>query len=192
MRTIFIVSGFTDKTQNNPKYTWLVNFLKKKGFRVIETPVLWRNRTITDYAIDFKKFYNANKGRINYVLGFSYGAVITFITANELKPKKMFLCSLSPDFKEDVKYMKPWIIKYIGKRRFEDAKTRSAVKIAKSLSMPSVVFYGEREGKVYPDLKARAEETVKLAKKSKLVVVPKAPHDISFFSYKAAIIKEFV
>src|SRR3989344_4332194 len=192
MKTIFIVPGFTDKIERNPKYTWLVKFLKKRWYKVIETPVKWKKRTITDYVSDFKKFYEVNKGKENYILGFSYGAVITFISASELKPKKIFLCSLSPDFKEDVKYMKPWIIKYIGKRRFEDAKTRSAVKIAKSLTMPSVAFYGEREGKVYPDLKARAVETVKLAKKSKLVVVPKAPHDISFFSYKAAIIKEFV
>jgi pimeloyl-ACP methyl ester carboxylesterase len=144
-----------------------------------------------DYVKDFEIFYLANKGKKNYILGFSYGAVITFILANVLKPKKIFLCSLSPDFKEDLESMKPWIIKYIGKKRFKDAKTRSAIKIAKELSVPSVLFYGEKEGKAYPKLKKRAEETVKLARNSKLVVVPKAPHDISFSEYKITIMREF-
>lgn len=191
MKTIFVIPGFTDKIKGDSRYTWLIKFLKGEGYRVIETPVQWKNRTITDYVEDFKKFFNEYKDKENYILGFSYGAVIAFITANELKPRKIFLCSLSPDFKEDAPKMKPWIIRYIGKRRFEDAKTRSAKSIAKELSIPSVLFYGESEGKNYPDLKKRAEETVQLARHSKLIVVPKAPHNIGHPEYRKAIMHEF-
>ncbi len=115
------------------------------------------------------------------------------MTAQELVPKKVFLCSLSPDFKEDI----PWalkhfpdIVKYIGKRRFENVKTRSALAIAKKLTIPSVVFYGETEGKKFTQLKKRCEETVKLARKSKLIVVKDAPHKIDDPEYKKAIMKE--
>src|SRR5690606_37231643 len=97
--------------------------------------------------------FHKHKGRQNYVLGFSYGAVIALITANDLKPKKIFLCSLSPDFKEDSKNMKEWIKKLIGKNRYKDIQTRSGRKIAQELKVPSVIFYGEKEGKQYPKLK---------------------------------------
>lgn len=189
-KTIFIIPGFTDQIKDNPAYGWLIKFLKKKRYRVIATSVQWKNRTMADYAADFINFYKANKGKENYVLGFSYGAVIAFITANELRPKKIFLCSLSADFKEDAPKMKPWIVRYIGKKRFEDAKTRSAKLIAKKLSVPLTIFYGVNEGKDYPSLKNRAEETAKIAKKSKLIVVPKAHHDISHPEYRKAIMSE--
>lgn len=191
MKTIFIIPGFTDTIDGDARYTWLVTFLKKKGFKVVKTLVRWKNRTITEYVKDFKEFYKKNKGRENYILGFSYGAVIAFISASDLKPKKIFLCSLSADFKEDALKMKPWIIKYIGKKRFEDAKTRSARSIAKKLSVPSIIFYGEAEGKDYPDIKNRAEETQKLAKTSKLVVIPKATHNLGHPEYRRAIMGEF-
>jgi len=176
------------QTTDKP-FVWLIHFLNSKGFKVVGVPVKWKRSTLTKNAEDFKKFFNINKGKINYVLGFSYGAVINLITANELKPNKIFLCSLSPDFKEDNKDIKNWIKNYLGKNRMEDTQTRSGIKMAKELSVPSVVFYGEKEGKQYPKLKNRSEETVKLAKSSKLVIVKNAPHKIDHFSYIEAIKK---
>ncbi len=131
-----------------------------------------------------------NKGRENRVLGFSYGAVITLVTANILRPDHIYLCSLSPDFKEDVDQMPAWIKKFIGKRRIADALTRSGVTLAKQLEVPSTIFYGENEGKEFPILKKRCEDTARYAPNSKLVVVREASHNISDPQYIEALKRE--
>jgi len=189
MRTFFLIPGFKQRT-TDPQFTWLKAFLRKKGFRAVAVPNEWKNRTISDVAQDFKEFYKKHKSGTTRVLGFSYGAVIALLTANELKPRKIYLCSLSPDFKEDAAGMRPWIRKYIGKRRFQDAGKRSGRKIARALKIPSVVFYGTSEGESYPRLKVRCEETAKLAGNSRLVVVGGAPHKLSHPEYAEAIKQE--
>lgn len=190
MKSFFIIPGFKQKVTNKD-FAWLKRFLTQKGFNVLMVPIEWDHKTMTDYTTQFEKFFDKNKSKENYVFGFSYGAAITFITAQKLKPKKIFLCSLSPDFKEDLIYQKKWILDYIGKKRVADNMQRSGVKIANNLSIPSIVFYGEREGKQYPNLKNRCEETVKLAKNSRCIVVKDAPHNISHPEYVAAIKAQF-
>jgi pimeloyl-ACP methyl ester carboxylesterase len=142
---------------------------------------------MNDYTEEFKVFYEKHKTAENYVLGFSYGAVIAFLSANDLKPEKIYLCSLSPDFKEDLPKIKSWIERYVGKRRMAEMKTRSGRSIAKKLRVPSVIFYGEVEGRKFPSLKTRCEETAALAKRSRLVIVKDAPHDIKHPEYQKAL-----
>lgn len=190
MKKIFIIPGFKQKTTDKG-FVRLKEFLVEKGFDVSMVPITWNRYTMADYALQFENFYTKNKSSVNYVLGFSYGAVIAFITASKLKPKKIYLCSLSPDFKEDVPKTKQWILDYIGKKRVAETLTRSAIKIAKDLSVPTIVFCGEVEGTQYPQLKKRCEETVKLARQAKLVMVERAHHDISHPEYIKAIKKEF-
>lgn len=190
MKKIFIIPGFKQKATDK-QFMWLKKFLVEKGFNVSLVSITWDYRTMTDYVLEFENFYKKNKVDENYVLGFSYGAVIAFITANKLKPKKIFLCSLSPDFKEDIPNMRQWVLNYIGKNRVADFLTRSGKKIAEELTVPATIFYGEKEGRQYPQLKIRCEETVKLAKQARLVIVKKSPHNISNSEYVVAIKAEF-
>jgi len=162
-----------------------------KGFRVINVSIDWDYRVMSDYVEDFKRQYVKKDLGDHFIFGFSYGAVIALIAANELKPKKIYLCSLSAAFQEDMRAMKPWVRKLIGSRRIADAKKRSGRKLAKELAIPSVVFYGEAEGKSHPLLKIRCEETAKYAKDSTLVVVKGAPHKIDDPEYMKAIKEEF-
>lgn len=175
----------------NKKYISLKNFLTAKGFKVIMVPVTWDRKTISENAKEFQVFYDKNKGAENYILGFSFGAVITFISAEKLRPVKIFLCSLSPYFKEDLKNEKQWILDYVGKRRVSDFLTMDGRKIAKELKVTATIFCGEEEGRRYPKLKKRCEETASLAHKAKLVMVKNAPHDTSFPEYAQAIKNEF-
>ena len=190
MKKIFIIPGFKQGTTDK-EFAWLKKFLIEKGFNASLVPITWERRTMADYATEFENFYEKNKAGNNYVFGFSHGAVIALITANKLKPKKIYLCSLSPDFKEDICNTKQWIVNYIGKNRVADSLRRSGKKIAKELTVPVVVFYGEKEGRQYPQLKIRCEETVTLARQTKLVVVKKSPHNITHPEYMAAIKAEF-
>lgn len=145
---------------------------------------------MNEYVEDFIKTYKKYQTKENYVLGFSYGAVIALISAHSISPKKIYLCSLSPDFREDVPTMSPWLKKYVGKRRIAQSLETSGREVAKNLKIPSVVFYGELEAKHYPQLKIRCKNTARLAARSKLVVVEESPHQIDFPTYQAAIVKE--
>jgi hypothetical protein len=191
MKTFFIIPGFKMRAQDK-EFDWLIIFLKTKGFKVFLVPIVWNYKTLSQNAKEFIDFFNNNKSEENYVLGFSFGAVISFITANILKPKKIFLCSLSPNFKEDKIFINKNSRKYIGKRRFSDIDNRSAVKFSKELKVQAVLFYGEREGVVYPHLRKRSEETLRFSKKSKLIIVKNSPHNINFPEYINAIKKELV
>lgn len=187
--TFFIVPGFKQQVTDK-SYAWLVIFLKKQGFNVVGIPMNWNSKTMKDYIKQFIATYSEKKTETNYVLGFSYGAVTAFMTASELKPKKVFLCSLSPDFYEDRKSFTPQMIQYIGKRRFTELQTRKAVDVAKKLTVPSVIFCGEKEAAQYPQLLHRCKETSTLAKNSKLIMVTGSPHDIGNSEYQKCIIKE--
>ena len=100
-KTIFLLPGFKQKAASG-YFEPISSFLKSKKFHVIKVPVRWDYRTMSDYVSDFKEFYLKHKTGNDYFFGFSYGAVIAFISAVELKTKKIYLCSLSGDFKEDL------------------------------------------------------------------------------------------
>jgi len=190
-KTFFFIPGFKQKATDK-QFIRLSRFLKTNGFRVIKVNMCWDYKVMSDYIQSFKDFYNKYKSHNNYILGFSYGAVIALSAANELspRPKKIYLCSLSPDFKEDLVKMRPWIKKLIGKRRLADIKKRSAIKIAKNLRVASVIFYGEREAKKYPELKIRCEKTAYLARNSKLIVVKNVSHKLNDSEYIKSIQQE--
>jgi hypothetical protein len=188
-KSFFILPGFRMQATDKP-FAWLIDFLQKKKINVIKVPVKWNYHTLSQNAVEFIEFFNQHKSGENHILGFSYGAVITLLTANILKPKKIYLCSLSPDFIEDAAHMRSNVSLYIGKKRFADIQTRSGMKLAKNLAVPSTLFLGEKEAEKYPPLKTRANETVKFAKNSKLIIVKDSPHQIDFPTYIEAIKKE--
>lgn len=193
--TFFIIPGFRQEDQGvTEQFGWLEKEMKHRGFRTFLVPIKWKYRTMSDYISQFKTFYEKHRSSNNQVLGFSYGAVIAFSTATELRPKKIWLCSLSPDFKEDLPWAKKRfgadnLEKWLGKRRLDDISMRSGLKLAKSLDIPATLFYGEIEAEKFTQLKKRVDDTVKHAKQARVVVVPKAPHSISHPNYKEALIK---
>lgn len=190
-KTFFLIPGFRTQSTDKP-FRWLVTYLENEGIRVVKTPIEWNHRTLSENTTEFVEFFSKHRTKENYVLGFSYGAVIALLTANFLKPKMIYLCSLSADFSEDHDAMDPWVKKYIGKKRYADIKTRSGRKLARQLLVPSVIFYGGKEGREYPQLKKRCEETSRLARGSKLIIVKNSPHHIDFPEYVEAIKKEIV
>ena len=169
-RTFFILAGFKHSPRE-PQFDWLEEFLKSEGFKVVKVDIHWRHRVMTDYVQEFEDFFEQHKTGENYVLGFSYGAMIAMISASKLSPDGVYLCSLSPYFQEDLEKLKPWWRAVLGLRRLADFKNYSAREISKGLKIPTIVFYGTAEAEKYPELKTRCEETAKLAQNSKLIVV---------------------
>jgi len=187
---MFIIPGFRESITEGT-YKNLKKFFESKNYLVKQVPISWDYKTMSDYIRQFEDFYAKNKSESNHVLGFSYGAVVAFSSAEKLGIKKLYLCSLSPDFVEDVAGMQDWIKKYIGIRRLEDCLTRSGREIAKKLNIPTIIFYGEKEAAEFPQILTRTLETKKLAKNVRVVEVKEAPHDISHPAYRKAIEEVF-
>jgi len=188
-KTFFIIPGFKSQVSDSD-YTWLVTYLVKQGYVVKGVPVQWNYRTLSQNATEFLNYFNQHKTAQNYILGFSYGAVIALLTANQTNPQLLYLCSLSPDFAEDATSIPEWIKGYIGKKRYQDTQNRSAQMLAAELKSKIVLFYGEEEGKEFPALKNRSGEIAKLAQNARLIVVKDTPHDIKHPEYQAVIKRE--
>jgi len=188
MKKLFLIPGYTHKISDK-KHRFLLEDLRGK-YDIESVRIDWKNHVMSDYVDQFIDQYEKKKAKTNYVFGYSFGAMIALITAKQLQPNKLFLCSITPYFSEDLSSLKTWAKKIVGKRRMDDFQKWSAKKSTKGLTVPTKVFYGDREGKKYPDIKARAEKTSRAIKNSKLIIVPNAPHDITHPDYRAAIKRE--
>jgi pimeloyl-ACP methyl ester carboxylesterase len=186
MKTIFIVTGFKQKT-DNVQFKWMRPFFKKLGYEVKTFAADWDHHVMSDYVAGFKEYYEKNKGKKNYVLGFSFGAMIALLSAKDLQPDRLYLCSLSPYFKEDMSKLRLDWQRMIGVRRKQDFLLHSVNKATKQLDVPTVVLYGETEGDKFPNLKKRCEKTDESLSKSRLIVVPDSPHKIDHPEYIKAI-----
>lgn len=192
-KTVYVIPGSTESTKKK-RYKKALDLFRKKGFRIIEVRIIWKNKTMTDCMNQFLKT-KPKKG--SYVFGFSYGAMIALISASSVKPKTLILCSLSPYFKEDLTatrhvYGKKFD-KYCKKHDFEDLKKYSFNKIAKHVKCRTILIAGDKEtvvsGKNYPLVLNRALDAKKRIKNSSLVIIKNGKHDISQKQYHDAIKK---
>ena len=142
-RTIFIIPCFRHKPSDS-QYKRMRNFFATKGLSIKLIYIHWNQRIMSDYVYEFEQHYKKHKTQYNYVLGFSFGAMIAFISAQRLQPDRLYLCSLSPYFREDLKTLKPSWKKSIGKHRLQDFRRISAKQIAVKLKVRTVIFYGSK------------------------------------------------
>ncbi|HEX4799125.1 MAG TPA: hypothetical protein VFV22_01165 [Candidatus Paceibacterota bacterium] len=186
MKKLFIIPGFKQQATEK-SYAWLREVAAKSNYVAIPVPITWNRHTISQNTHEFVAFYLKHKGERNQILGFSYGAVIAFLSAPTTNPNHLHLCSLSPDFEEDREKMPLDIQHYIGKRRYSDILTRNAKDIAKKITTPTTIYYGSTEATLFPQLRNRSKETAKDLR-AKLVEIEGAPHQINHPEYKKAVL----
>jgi len=130
---------------------------------------------MNDYVIQFLRHYRSEKNTKVYLFGFSFGAMISFLVATRIKVDGLYLCGLSPYFKEDLSILKKSWRKAIGKRRLADFKQYSFDRYAKRIACPVVLLMGTREPiEVY----RRSEIAHRVIRGSELVIVEGASHEL--------------
>ena len=140
---------------------------------------------MSEYVEQFNKIYNeSKKGSEIYFLGFSFGAMIAFISSVKLKPKVQILCSLSPYFKEDFPFIREWWKRYIGQARLADFHKTSFNELSKKISIKTIIIAGDKEGK---EVDRRVKDANKKIKNSQMIIIPKAKHRIQQDEYLAEI-----
>ncbi len=183
-KTIFIIPGYTEQATQT-QYQPLCNFFEENQYLVQKPEITWKYRTMSDYVSYFTDFYVQHKTDYNDVLGFSFGAMIAFISAPQLQPDSLYLCSLSPYFRDDLPGLKKTWLKQIGRRRVEHFRTLDAKQLGRKIDMPTTIFCGDKEDK---SVMKRCTQTSQEVPNAKLVVVKDAPHDIGHPNYTKTVI----
>mgnify|MGYP005844460829 CR=1 FL=1 len=178
-KVVYIIPGFTEKV-NLKGYQQAIKFFKSRDFKVIPIKISWKYKVMSDYVDEFFCQLSHKKSDDVYLFGFSFGAIIAFISSVKIKPKMLFLCSLSPYFKEDLKFIKKSWRKGVGKKRIEDLKNFSFEKLAKDISCKTFLIVGEKEPK---EVRKRVDDAHKKINKSELFIAINAQHEISQKEY---------
>ncbi len=187
MKTAFIIPGFSESEKNNPAYRKIAGFFKKKDIRPVIVDIEWKRKTMSEYVRQFQKIYlEKNQGAEIYFFGFSYGAMIAFISSVEVKPKMQVLCSLSPFFREDFPRIREWWKKYIGKKRLKDFRHISFDALADKIVSDTIILAGNKEGS---EVDCRAKDAHKKIKNSRLIIIQNAKHAIQQDEYLAEVKK---
>jgi len=178
-KIVYIIPGFGQNT-DMPGYTDLIKFFKTKKFKVVPIKITWKNKVMSDYVNEFQNQLVHKKEDDIYLFGFSFGAIIAFISAEKIKPKTLFLASLSPYFKEDLKYNRPAWSKYLGKKRMKDFENFSFNQLSKKINCQTYLFV---EGLKNKEILRRVKDAHKKIKKSELIIIENTKHDISQTEY---------
>ena len=166
-------------------YTDIIDCFEAKGIKTVPVKISWQYHTMTFWVEEFLKVFESYKGDRNIFLGFSYGAMISFIASTKVKVDAQILCSLSPYFAEDLKSLPHRWKK--GKRRIADFETMNAEVLTPRINTDTYVLYGAKEGE---QIHNRAHKTFELLRSSKqLIPVIDSKHDIGNPDYLTAIKK---
>ncbi len=153
MKTVFIIPGYFNYP-NKTVYFRLKGFFESNGYIV---HIYWPNwfKSLSSIQSDFLKFFDAHKTEQNTLLGFSYGAMISFRFSLNNDIEKLILCSPSPYFAEDLKNipLHYQIMALLHKKDFRENWKFN--ELEKQYNCPTIIFYGEKENK---HLISRAKE----------------------------------
>ena len=109
----YILPGYGESHLRQAGYRKVAKMFETAGIEAVHVDVDWhyaKPAKFSEYAKQFLKVYKKPKGAEVYVLGFSYGATIAFLTEAKTKPRALILCSLSPYFLEDQPKLLPkWL-----------------------------------------------------------------------------------
>ncbi len=190
-KVVYIIPAFQENP-NSEIYKKISRVFKNIGIKPITVRINWNSKRnlMEDYQKQFVDIYKKVniRGDVVYLFGFSAGAWIAFMASLEIKPKKVFLCSLSPYFREDMKlWTRDWIDS-IGDKRFNAFKTHKFGSLVKRFRSESIIFVGKNED---PKgiLIRRAKIAHKSIKNSKLVIIHGLEHNIRQKEYLETIKK---
>lgn len=182
-RIAYILPGFRESTKE-AHYQRIGCAFQSQNIEPVYFDILWKHRTMTDYIQELRETYSKKIPEEAYLLGFSFGAMVSFISSIHLCPRAQILCSLSPFFREDLPFLKIKWKNNVGKRRIEDFRNYSFHDLGKRIYCENFLVVGERED---PLCLNRAREACLTLKKSKLIFVEGTGHDLSHKKYLRTI-----
>jgi len=159
MTTVFIIAGFIlgESAATFEEFDDFEQLLQAKGYAVVRVDILYNEHTHSTYTAEFTARYKNLKTEKNIVIGNSFGAVVALLSASVFEPDELYLCSMSPFFKETLqdKEFYKYAVTNFGKNRTDDLSSYSTLEQAAAinkLNIPVHFTYGELEAGVYDHL----------------------------------------
>lgn len=186
-KVAYIVPGYGETHLRQRSYKKIAQKCISNGIEPIYISIDWHKGDPENFYGYLQEFLSQYKKPIDtkvYVLGFSFGAMIAFLTAEKTKPDGLILCSLSPYFIEDLPTLKPAWVKW-----FQDTFTKSKYRFytyASKITAQTYIIVGDKEG---DECIKRAKQAKKHIKNSMLTVVEGAKHNINQKEYQTSIEK---
>ncbi|EKE29132.1 MAG: hypothetical protein ACD_2C00221G0014 [uncultured bacterium (gcode 4)] len=174
MKVAYIIPWF----KSNCREMWFQvvwDFFESKWIMPVFVDIKWKRQTISQYLDQFNRQILNPEDEI-YILWFSYWAIIALLSASKLNVRELFLCSLSPFFNEDYKYLKKWWLNSNWKRRNEEFEKLSFDEIAKDINCKTNIFFWDKEEEV---IKNRAYSANLKIKNSTICEVYDSRHNIN-------------
>ncbi len=181
----YIIPGYNQSYLKQKSYLKIAKCFEKQNITPIHVKIAWRKKKperFADYTKKFLKLYKKLPGGENYILGFSYGATIAFLTAAQTKPKALILCSLSPYFKEDLKKLNPSWLRWWRKNFTES--DYSFTEFARKIKRKTHLIVGDKEG---DECLRRAKDAKRKLINSSLTIVKGAQHNINQKEYQEQV-----
>lgn len=183
MKKIYIIPWYKHD-ENTLGYKELQNSLVKNGYIVVIINISWKYNVMSNYIkqaeLQIEDTENAE------ILGFSFGAMITLKLAEQYKFKRVFLCSLSPYFSEDLHLFPKYYSFKLWLRRWNDFRDHyKGTDIRNSYKNKILMIYGWKET---DRLQKRAKKMVELLGIKDVSIVEQVWHDIADKKYLEAII----
>ncbi|OGL22250.1 hypothetical protein A2707_02880 [Candidatus Saccharibacteria bacterium RIFCSPHIGHO2_01_FULL_45_15] len=189
MTTVLFVPGFReDKKSRN--YTAMIDAIEKAGYNVVFADIKWKRTTIKDWTAQLDLIYKEYNPNDTILAGFSFGAMTVFTVAAKQNPSELWLFSLSPYFKEDIESddMQDVWLKNIGKNRTTAFSELHFSKMAKSIRCKTLIFVGQMELDMWPDMKNRTNEAKRIIENSHLSIIADTGHDVADSKYIDALV----
>ena len=183
----YIIPGNLESHKKQPSYNKIAILFESKGIVPVHVKIEWKKnkvKSFNDYNQQFLKLYKRPKSTAVYILGFSFGALIAFLTTADTKPEGLILCSLSPYFEEDLVSMRQDWLKYWEK--YFPYDNFSFNKLVKKVKCKTYVIVGDKESTWSL---TRARELNKMIKGSEIFLAKDAEHKINQKEYLKTVEK---
>jgi pimeloyl-ACP methyl ester carboxylesterase len=180
-KIVYIIPGY-EGAEPIPKIDAL---FRESGIEPIFVKIDWDYASpaeFSHYVSDFLGVFKKPKGAKAYVFGFSFGANIALLSAQETKPDALILCSLSPFFIEDYESMST-----SDRKWWKESYVRSDISFdaaASQFTCPTHVLVGEKEGELSI---SRSKEAHRQIECSTLEIIKGAEHNVSQKTYMEAL-----
>ena len=190
MKTVLLIPGFKEDFRTRD-YTAVISAIEAKGYKVKFVDINWKRTTIENWVDQLNFVYTSHKPEDTVLAGFSYGAMTAFVAATQRNPLELWLFSLSSYFTEDIKsvHMKKSWLRNIGHRRVSAFDALNFTELAKEIDCKTLLFIGQKELDMWPDMRTRFLAAGKLLKDSTLVTVGDVGHDVADPRYIRSILE---
>ena len=180
-RKLYIVPGFGESTRAK-NYCDVIKHAREKDFFVIPITIEWDgDKSMDDYIKEVEtQIPDKNAGDV--ILGFSFGAYITYVISKKKVFDNYIFCTISPYFKENLKDLSEESKNYLGKNLIDSLKKYS---IHQGNDSNVWFLAGEKDWESAIDVNKEAKKN--WSGRSKFILIEGAGHELGYKKYTKSV-----